>query len=206
MAAIHIEPTTRCTLACPQCPRTEHLKMVTTRDCDIPNTVNVCKGFDTVVLCGNHGDPIYHTSFHQLITQLRYSNPNVKIVMHTNGAFRTQSWWKTTARLLNANDEITFSIDGLPNNNHLYRVNSQWDSVLTGINTLRFENTDVKMIWKYIVFKHNENEILAGAKLAKQLGFDKFMAVRSYRRDSEDPLTSTRSFTDIQRILHASSI
>jgi len=206
MRMIHIEPTTRCTLACPQCPRTEHLNMVSTQDCEIDITANICKGFDLVHLCGNHGDPIYHPRFHDLIQRIRADNPNIIFSMHTNGAFRNSDWWKVTANLFTKSDSITFSIDGLPTNNHTYRVNSRWNSIHDAVTTLREQNAEIEMIWKWIVFKYNENDIEQGIQLARDLNFDNFLVVRSYRGDADDPFTTTIGIKQLKEKLLAKSL
>ena len=203
---IHIEPTTRCTIGCPQCPRTEHIDMVSIQDCNITDMTKACAGFDLVHLCGNHGDPIYHPQFHKLISTLRSDNPTVMFSMHTNGAFRNQEWWKTTARLFTGQDSITFSIDGLPSNNHIYRVNSRWQSVHDAVTTLRKYNADLQLIWKWIVFKYNQDDITTGIDLATDLGFDRFLMVKSYRRQQDDPLTSTMTFDDLKEQISAKSL
>ena len=203
--AIHIEPTTRCTLACPQCPRTEYIHMVNSHDCDINTMVKACRGFDRVHLCGNHGDPIYHPHFHELIKTLRIGNPSLVITMHTNGAYRGREWWEATAALLNKGDTVTFSIDGLPTNNHIYRVNSLWSSVELGIRTLR-ANSDAEMVWKWIAFRYNETDVYAGTQLARDLGFDRFQIVKSHRRGDNDELSPSLSWQKIKEQASAAGI
>jgi len=126
--------------------------------------------------------------------------------MHTNGAFRSREWWQKTASVFNGNDSITFSIDGLPSNNHIYRVGSKWDSVQEAVTTLRENNADLELIWKWIVFRYNENDLAAGMDLAGDLGFDKFLVVRGYRRDQDDTFTSTKSFLQLKEQVLAASI
>jgi sulfatase maturation enzyme AslB (radical SAM superfamily) len=180
--------------------------MVSTQDCEIDITANICKGFDLVHLCGNHGDPIYHPRFHDLIQRIRADNPNIIFSMHTNGAFRNSDWWKVTANLFTKSDSITFSIDGLPTNNHTYRVNSRWNSIHDAVTTLREQNAEIEMIWKWIVFKYNENDIEQGIQLARDLNFDNFLVVRSYRRDADDPFTSTIGIEQLKEKLLAKSL
>jgi hypothetical protein len=180
--------------------------MVSVHDCDIDAMARTCSGFSLVHLCGNHGDPIYHPQFHDLIQKIKSSNPSVRFSMHTNAAFRSKKWWQKTASLFTGNDSITFSIDGLPSNNHVYRANSKWSSVHEAVTILRQHNDDIEMIWKWIVFRYNENDIEKGISLARELGFDRFLVIRSYRRDNCDPLTSTRSIEQLREQLNATGI
>lgn len=201
---IHIEPSTRCTLLCPQCPRTEYIDRISPEDCDIDITVKGCRGFDTIIMCGNHGDPIYHADFHGLISSLRADQPHVRFDIITNGAHRSTSWWETTARLLVPGDRITFSIDGMPHNNHQYRINSRWQSIEDAVIVLRKHGLpQLDLTWKWILFRYNEDEVQAGIDLAKQLGFNRFTLVDSIRNEPGETLTPTRSINSILEHVHA---
>jgi MoaA/NifB/PqqE/SkfB family radical SAM enzyme len=195
---LHIEPSSRCTLACPQCPRTISIDSITIEDCGIESTVKLAKGKKHFFMCGNHGDPIYHPKFHELIYSIRETYPDMSIGMHTNGAFRSVNWWKKTANILDHRDNIIFSIDGLPSNNHLYRVNSRWETVENGIRTLVECNPDIKIIWKWILFKYNQYDIDAGIELARTLGFHGFRVVKSIRYEDEDSFTPSIDWQEIE--------
>lgn len=196
---IHLEPSSRCTLACLECPRTTNAGEYEVGDCDIENTAAACVGFKTVLMCGNHGDPIYHLRFFELIASIRDANPTAELVIITNGAFRSIRWWEKLATLLTKDDAVVFSIDGMPNNNHLYRVNSKWNSIESGIRTLRKHNAQVKMIWKWILFNYNQSQILSGINLANDLGFDGFTVVYSARYGLHDWLIPDKSSDDIEQ-------
>jgi MoaA/NifB/PqqE/SkfB family radical SAM enzyme len=166
-------------------------------DCDIDATVKLAEGKKHFFMCGNHGDPIYHPKFHELISSVRTTYPQMSIGMHTNGAFRSIDWWKKTANILSYRDNIIFSIDGLPTNNHLYRVNSKWESIENGIRTLVEHNPNIKIVWKWILFKYNQHDIDEGMKLAKNLGFHGFRVVKSMRYEDEDPFTPSIDWREI---------
>jgi MoaA/NifB/PqqE/SkfB family radical SAM enzyme len=198
MKILHIEPSSRCTLACPQCPRTEYIDRIVPEDCDIDVIARACRDFDAVIMCGNHGDPIYHHDFHGLLKAIKLSNPKIGIRIVTNGAFRSAAWWQTTVALLDASkDSVTFSIDGIPSNNHLYRVNSKWPSIETAIRTISSLNPQLTLIWKWILFKYNEDDISAGIELADELGIKKFIMVSSVRYEPDHWLTPSRSYDEI---------
>jgi MoaA/NifB/PqqE/SkfB family radical SAM enzyme len=159
--------------------------------------VNLTKGKKRVFLCGNHGDPIYHPKFHELVSRLREANPKLNFGMHTNGAFRSIDWWKKTAAIFDHRDSITFSIDGLPNNNELYRIGSRWETIENGIKTLVELNPNLKLVWKWIIFKYNQYDIDEGIELAKNLGFQGFKLVHSIRDDPTNLLTPTVDWKEI---------
>ena len=199
LKVLHIEPSSRCTLACPQCPRTEYIDRILAEDCDIDAITRACTGYDSILMCGNHGDPIYHNDFHGLLSSIRRANPYISFRIVTNGAFRSQTWWENTAELLdNPEDTVTFSIDGIPSNNHLYRVNSKWPSIETAIRTLADINPSLMLIWKCIIFKHNENDMRTAIQMAETLGIKKFIMVKSVRYEQGHWLTPVKSYDEIK--------
>ena len=202
MKSIHVEPTNRCTLGCPECDRT--LRPVTEiQDLDIDIIAGLCQHFDRVSFSGSQGDPIYHPQFHDMIRRVRTLQPEIVIRIITNGSFRNRDWWIETAGLLTARDEITFSIDGLPENNHIYRVRSRWDLLEQGIRALRENNDQVQLLWKWIIFKHNQQDLKAGRELATALGFDRIQFQWSPRYNKERAyLTPDRDFNSLMAELH----
>lgn len=200
---LHLEPSSRCTLACPQCSRTEFPDRVAIDDLDIELAARISSDFKAMFMVGAHGDPIYHPRFHELVSAVKTASPGIKISMHTNGAFRSESWWQKTATLFARGDTVTFSIDGLPRNNHLYRVNSRWNSVELGIKTLREHNKNVTMRWKWILFRYNQDDVEEGVDLAKKLGFNYFELIESDRYQPGHWLTPTVSYGDIRDKINA---
>jgi MoaA/NifB/PqqE/SkfB family radical SAM enzyme len=184
----HIEPTNICTLKCPGCERTrfisqwrQHWK---NHSVDVDALMNFLDGDllnVPVMLCGNTGDPIYHPEFHQLVKLLKARGAILKIV--TNGSYKTQSWWTELCDLLDANDCIIFSIDGLPSNFKEYRINGDWDSIQVGINVAVSSNCQT--VWKYIPFKYNQDNIDQARELSCNLGIGQFEITPSDRFDQQ---------------------
>lgn len=193
---IHVEPSSRCTLECPNCPRTNGKGRYAITDCDIPSMVDLCKNFKQVTMCGTHGDPIYHPRLPELITAIHAAIPGIKVGIVTNGAFRTAAWWENLADSLNDNDNITFSIDGMPHNYDIYRKNSEWRTIETGVKVLRKKRPDLWMTWKWVIFSYNEHDITGGMQLAIDMGFNSFIVVSSSRNNGH--LNQTRDNADIE--------
>ncbi len=77
MVNFHIEPTSKCTLECPLCDRTwfyEKFKKRLLHEINVDNIVNFVGPNAIVAMCGNNGDPIYHTKFHELCQKLKIIN------------------------------------------------------------------------------------------------------------------------------------
>lgn len=172
----HIEPSGKCTLACPGCDRTifyNRFKKRETNDINIDHMIKFFKDQKNlkVNMCGNNGDPIYHKQFHKFCKQLK--DLDAELVITTNGSHRKRSWWIDLVNILDSRDTIRFSIDGLQDTNHLYRVNSDWSSIMDAVDVCN-NPKKVRTSWKFIPFKHNQHQIHQAEALSKELGFDEF--------------------------------
>jgi len=195
MVSFHIEPTSKCTLECPLCDRTwfyETFKKRNLHEINVDHIVKFVGVNAQVSMCGNNGDPIYHSEFLELCKKFKDNNCSLHI--HTNGSAKTKAWWQKLKNILTKDDCITFALDGLEDTNHLYRKNAKWDSIMTAVKTLK--DKDFKMIWQFIPFKHNQHQILEAGNLSKALGFDEFKLLQSDRWLGKKDLMPDREYVD----------
>jgi len=195
MVNFHIEPTSKCTLECPLCDRTwfyDTFKKRNLHEINIGHLVDFVGVNGDVHLCGNNGDPIYHSQFIELCQRLKDNNCKIKVT--TNGSSKTKSWWKKLNNILDENDHVRFSIDGLEDTNHMYRKNAKWKSILEAIGV--FKERRCKLTWKFIVFKHNQHQIKDAKDLSVKLVFDHFELFRSDRWLGKKELMPDREFVD----------
>lgn len=160
---LHLETTSRCTLACPACPRTTWQEItkrpVVKTDLDVDHLEKFldCSGGKKInhfLLCGDYGDSIYYPDLLKLIERFR---DRVSFNMTTNGSRQTDKFWRSLSDLLTDQDTVTFSIDGLEDTNHLYRINSDWASIMNGLDIMA--NSLANVHWKTIVFEFNYNKL-----------------------------------------------
>lgn len=178
LTGFHLEITNMCTLKCPGCPRTrfinewpDHWTNVNLDLQDLLKFLDVDLTGKSLQLCGNYGDPIYHPEFHQFVAELKLKGAHLTI--NTNGSYKDASWWDTTCRYLDSNDEVVFGIDGMPDTFTQYRINADWNSIQIGIQTVG--QSDAKARWQFLPFKFNEQEIDQAQKLAESLGCEFFV-------------------------------
>jgi MoaA/NifB/PqqE/SkfB family radical SAM enzyme len=160
----------------------------------------VLANVEKITFCGDDGDPIYA---HDLISVIRYLKDikPVQIVIITNGSHKKLSWWIELGNLLDSYDSVHFSIDGYDNaSNNLYRVNSDYDSIIAGLKTLR-ATSRCQIVWAAIAFKFNEHKIDFMRDFAQQLGVDRFQLTKSTKFGSvypsygaDDPLQPSVKF------------
>lgn len=188
ITGLHIEPTNVCTLKCPGCARTRFIDRWPQHWKNHSLDIQILLDFldidlqDKVInLCGNYGDPIYHPNFVELITALKKLKAQVCII--TNGSYRRAAWWHELCDNLDSKDQITFSIDGLPENFNEYRINADWQSIKIGVDICVSRN--VHTIWKCIPFNFNQLDIDRIRHFAFDLGITEFKIDPSDRFDKQ---------------------
>lgn len=180
---VSLEITSRCNAACPQCPRTGNpilpsaeLKL---EDVEKIFTKDFSSQLSYVYMCGNFGDAMVSNTTLPTVAHLhRMGVPQVSI--HTNGSGRPPDWWRELAKTMDkTRDHVVFGIDGLADTNHIYRRNTNWDTVMESANT--FIQAGGRAVWQYLIFEHNQHQVEAARALAKKLGFIQFLPLATSR-------------------------
>jgi len=180
----HIEISSRCTLRCPRCARQEVPESLINTELTLDffqknfTTEFVQNHVEKITFCGDDGDPIYA---HDLIPVIKYFKDikPVEIVIVTNGSHKKASWWTELGQTLDRQDSVHFSIDGYDDiSNNIYRVNSNYDSIITAVKTIR-ANSDCQLTWAAIAFSFNEHHIPDMTAQAQSLGMDVFQLTKS---------------------------
>ena len=188
----HIEISSKCTLRCPRCARQEVPNGLVNTELDLEffkrnfTPEFVLANVEKITFCGDDGDPIYA---HDLIPVIRYfkSIKPVEIVIVTNGSHKKPEWWRELGRALGSRDSVHFSVDGYDDvSNNLYRVNSDYVSIIAGIENLK-ASSSCKIVWAAIAFKFNEEHLDGMLDQARQLGVDRFQLTRSTKFGSVYP-------------------
>lgn len=183
--SLQLEPTSFCNLACPHCPRTS-IDGYTNVELSHWDAKTVMKNFQTelminlqkVVIEGDFGDPLMHPNIKEILNQF-ISHPNApQVIVTTNGTIRDSGWWASLPQAKNF--VVTFSIDGLEDTNHIYRVGANFDTIMK--NARAFIDNGGQAVWKCIVFRHNQHQLEQIAQFAKEMGFVKvnFVGARTF--------------------------
>lgn len=189
----HLEPSAICPLKCPRCPRTEH---PTTPWLNHQMDLDFFRSFMTpqrlindvrrITMCGDVGDPIYCKDYLEIYRYIKKHNPNCHVFTITNGTGKPESWWQEFGNVANARDSINFSIDGFDNDtNRIYRVNSNFDSIMRGVRALRSANSNIFINWALIVFRFNQDHINQVIGMASDLGMDAVQITKSTKFGSK---------------------
>jgi len=186
---LHFEPTSRCNAACPMCARNVNGEgcIVSLADLDIRQfqlqiIKNINKKLEKIFFCGTVGDPCADISLLEKIKWVKDLHPGIVVGINTNGSIRNTNWWIDCANLLNGSlDYVVFSIDGLKDTNHIYRVGVQFDKVMQ--NAQAYIDSGGSAHWDMLVFDHNKHQIEKCKELAENMGFTWFRSKETDRWD-----------------------
>ena len=182
----HFEISSKCTLKCPRCPRTEYKDLVKLNE-DLSLeffqsllTPDVLKNqVKRITMCGDVGDPIYNKEYLEICRYIKETNPDIHLFTITNGSYKSKEWWEEFASICNNRDSINFSVDGYDQtSNNLYRVNSDWTSIMLGMDIMSKQSQSF-VHWATIIFRFNENHLDDIINQAKTIGCDSVQFTRS---------------------------
>lgn len=195
---VHLEISTRCNAACPECPRNF-------RGVDIIDTYPICdmsleqaqqifttsflNQLEQILINGNYGDFITARDGLAIVEYFLASNPRLKIIISTNGSGRPHIW----TRLGELGVEVQFRLDGLEDTHHLYRQYTDFNLIID--NAIKFIKAGGNATWAMIKFNHNIHQIDTAKLLSKSLGFKKFELVDAGRN-------TTPVFTRDKKLSH----
>jgi MoaA/NifB/PqqE/SkfB family radical SAM enzyme len=200
--SVHFEITNKCQARCPMCPRrilggpenpfVEQAEILLD-DFKKWFPVYFIKSLKNFIMCGNLGDPIVAKDTLKIFEYIKDINPGIELHMHTNGSGRSKDWWEGMAAL---DVIITFGIDGLGDTHHLYRIDTDWNKIIS--NAKIFIQAGGKARWNMLAFKHNEHQIESCQELSKSLGFEVFEVKHTSRFKTQQ----WRAIDDLGRTVH----
>jgi sulfatase maturation enzyme AslB (radical SAM superfamily) len=126
---------------------------------------------DIININGNLGDFVTAQDGLAIVQYFRKQNSKLKIIISTNAGARPDIW----PELAKLKVQVLFCIDGLKQTHELYRVQTNWDTVIKNAQT--FIGHGGNAIWKMILFDHNQHEVESCKQLSQQLGFSQFQLI-----------------------------
>lgn len=184
---VELEITSDCNAACPGCARTLNKELLQLNAFSFEDLKRLFPADDYTGVefkfCGVLGDPIVNPDCLKMIEWLVYNGGYCEI--STNGGYNTVDWWKSLGQIAAAYPgklHIHFCIDGHKETNHIYRVNTKWNTIERNIAAFAETAPKKHATWIYIVFDHNEHDLAIAKAHATVLGFD--FATRTGMRNS----------------------
>lgn len=201
--SINAELSNYCNAACPMCARYDwNLELVKNKTNNsytslelIKNKIgqSVVKRLKQFYSCGTYGDGATNPECLEIYEYLRTTNNSVNLNLSSNGGTRNKEFWRGMAEL---DVSVTFAIDGLEDTNHLYRRNVEWSKLMENVKS--FIEAGGKAKWKFMRFKHNENQVEQAREIAKKIGFTQFSVHDSERWKDFDAYGNFRDVNEIK--------
>ena len=123
-----------------------------------------------LTLNGNWGDSLMHPNIAEMIEMWIDAHPETTIWLHTNGSLRSKDYWQKLASVMS---NATFAwmvvaVDGTNSTHHIYRQNTSLEKIKENCKAFTLAGGRLKVITT--LFQHNEHEIDAIEKIAKDVG------------------------------------
>jgi len=170
-----IEPGARCSLACPFCPQASD-NFLLSRDFlkldDFKKIVDYFEDSVDTILLFNWGEPLLNQSLPEMISYA--SEKKVHTLVHSNAIHLTEDLAKKIVK--SGLSEFVASIDGASEESYQkYRKNGSFQHAFGNLQSLlrvknEFGCPGPRIVWKFLVFKHNEHELERARLLAREAG------------------------------------
>ena len=156
-------------------------KPVPGKDISIKDFEKLADYFDSICLIGNLSDPTTHPDLYSLLKIC--IKKSTSVILSVASTHRSKRWFKKHF-LLTSHKDITweFAIDGLPKDSHKYRINQDGEKLFDIMKMGR--SMGCQVLWKYIIFNYNENDMEEARKLASKAGV-RLNFVKSVRWDGD---------------------
>ena len=151
-------------------------------------------------LCGVLGDPIVNPDLENILEHLLYQKKIKNIEISTNGGLRNEKFWKELAELSlysNKRMEIHWAIDGVTRND--YRENVDLEKTWKNFNT--YLDNGGNLIWQYIEFDYNKDEIPLAQKIAKEKNVKLYIR-KSWRNNADEAKYKSKAAKTIDSRTH----
>jgi sulfatase maturation enzyme AslB (radical SAM superfamily) len=174
---LHMELSSRCNARCPMCTRNYHGFPYNAGYEETDMTIDLIKSklsldvlanLDEIWINGNYGDFVMNLESVDIISWLRENNSRCRIIISTNGSARDKKFWQDLGAL---DLEIWFCLDGLKDTHSLYRIDTNWDIILS--NAKIFMDAGGCAVWSFTEFPHNQHQLDDIKNLAQDLGFNR---------------------------------
>lgn len=175
--SISIEPTTSCNLRCPQCP--SGLREFTRPTGMLQNDIlkKVIDELHTTLAYITfyfQGEPYLNKNFLEYVKYA--SEKRIYTATSTNAHYLDEETAKKTVE--SGLDRLIISIDGVDQESYAkYRVGGNLEKVISGTKNIvawkkKMNSSTPHIIWQFIVFRHNENQIDRIKLLGNEIGVD----------------------------------
>lgn len=197
--ALNVEASSDCAARCTFCSRQQKIRPYGEHRLLLEDFMRLprgmIKGLKRITFAGNFGDFSTNHDMVAMADYLKSLNGSIVLGGDTNGMVQSEDWWQELGAYF-ADGAVFFAVDGLEDTHARHRVGTDFNTVIRNIQA--FTRGGGTAYCKFIVFAHNEHQIEAGQRLARDTGCKGFAAISS--RDYNNDLRRPNSFQfDIKR-------
>lgn len=180
-----LDPTSACQLECPFCGREPR-----------PNTRMSFAEFKRILdrigsTCVNlelynWGEPFLNTD---ILEMIRYATRRYRIHTRISSNLNVKNDALYRDLVSSGLNSLTCSIDGASQETYeRYRVKGSFQTVLDNVRILRARRDELgkvepKLVWQFLVFRHNEHEIDLATRMAREIGVDEIVFRKPHTPD-----------------------
>jgi len=198
---VMLEPTSRCNLRCPMCPRQLFPTKRPEQDMDIADYKKIITELSCtamVLALWNYGEPFLHDDIFEMIAFAK--SKDMGVVLSTNATILNDE--KINLLLNSGLDYLIISLDGASKEIYeQYRMGAKFDVTIRNIKMLIARREELGkgapfVNLQYLVMKENEHEIENLKQLARQLNVDRVSLKNVYyvKRKKEEFLPKNKSY------------
>ncbi len=175
--SLSIEPTTSCNLRCPQCPSglLEFTRPTGMLQNDVlKKVIDELHSTLTYITFYFQGEPYLNKNFLEYVKYA--SEKKIYTATSTNAHYLDEETAKKTVE--SGLDRLIISIDGVDQESYAkYRVGGNLEKVISGTKNIvewkrKMNSSTPHIIWQFIVFRHNEDQIDRIKLLGNEIGVD----------------------------------
>jgi hypothetical protein len=154
-------------------------------------TRDTLPSLNKVIFSGAIDDPASNPELYNICDY--FSNTlGCSVNVNSNGSLRMPDFWKKLGSL---GITVEFALDGLEDTLPIYRVGANYNKVIQ--NATAFIEAGGVAVWKFIDFRHNTHQIEEAKQIAKNLGFNRFLLIKTPRPSSID-IATPYEFEDLE--------
>ena len=177
---LNIEPSSICNARCTFCSRRQKVRPYGRHVIKLAEfkrlPADMLRRLKWINYGGDFGDLCTNPEFVAIVDHLHGLNDRVVMGGDTNGSYQDEAWWFALGRAY-GQGALGFCLDGLADTHDRHRIGTDFDRILR--NASAFIDGGGTAYWKFIVFRHNQHQIDAACRLARETGFRRFYAIAS---------------------------
>ncbi|MCA8975869.1 MAG: radical SAM protein [Planctomycetes bacterium] len=180
-----LDPTSACQLDCPFCGREQrpNTRMDFATFKGILDSIgSTCVNLELY----NWGEPFLNTD---ILEMIRYATRRYRIHTRISSNLNVKNDALYRDLVSSGLNSLTCSIDGASQETYeRYRVKGSFQTVLDNVRLMRARRDELgavepKLVWQFLVFRHNEHEMDLATRMAREIGVDEIVFRRPHTPD-----------------------